>query len=155
MNNCGGIVRIVKTFPQLFNMMANSKVFLDASIILFLNKTDIFAELCRRSFTTTIITINTRIIITIIITIITTISISSQSQNRVRPELIPKCQNQNTNLLPITYHQSGYQSRQPFLTTLERPPMTIPSTLCRFLILNVFEHFSLATQLSGNFSICS
>jgi len=33
---------------KLFNMMANSKVFLDASIILFLNKTDIFAELCRR-----------------------------------------------------------------------------------------------------------
>ena len=30
-------------------MMANSKVFLDASIILFLNKTDIFAELCTRS----------------------------------------------------------------------------------------------------------
>ena len=120
MNNCGGIVRIVKTFPQLFNMMANSKVFLDASIILFLNKTDIFAELCRRSFTTTIITINTRIIITIIITIITTISISSQSQNRVRPELynIPKCQNQNTNLLPLPIqiriqdtNQDHYQSR--------------------------------------------
>ena len=33
---------------QLFNMIANSKVFLDASIILFLNKTDIFAELCQR-----------------------------------------------------------------------------------------------------------
>ena len=34
---------------QLFNMIANSKVFLDASIILFLNKTDIFADLCKRS----------------------------------------------------------------------------------------------------------
>ena len=30
-------------------MIANSKVFLDASIILFLNKTDIFADLCKRS----------------------------------------------------------------------------------------------------------
>ena len=40
---------------QLFNMMANSKVFLDASIILFLNKTDIFAELCRRLITIIII----------------------------------------------------------------------------------------------------
>jgi len=29
-------------------MIANSKVFLDASIILFLNKTDIFADLCKR-----------------------------------------------------------------------------------------------------------
>ena len=34
--------------PQLFNMMANSKVFLDASIILFLNKTDIFEDLSKR-----------------------------------------------------------------------------------------------------------
>ena len=32
-------------------MIANSKVFLDASIILFLNKTDIFADLCKRSVT--------------------------------------------------------------------------------------------------------
>ena len=38
-------------------MMANSKVFLDASIILFLNKTDIFAELCRRFIPITIIII--------------------------------------------------------------------------------------------------
>ena len=29
-------------------MIANSKVFLDASIILFLNKTDVFADLCKR-----------------------------------------------------------------------------------------------------------
>ena len=60
--------------------------------------------------------------------------------------------------IPITDHQSGYQSRQPFLTTLERPPMTIPSTLCRFLILNVFEHFSqlnfLATSLYVHNSFC-
>merc|ERR1712034_101011 len=33
---------------KLFNMIANSKVFLYAGIILFLNKTDIFEELCRR-----------------------------------------------------------------------------------------------------------
>merc|ERR1719481_978665 len=33
---------------KLFNMIANSKVFLYASIILFLNKTDIFEDLCMR-----------------------------------------------------------------------------------------------------------
>jgi hypothetical protein len=34
---------------QLFGMIANSQVFLDATIITFLNKTDLFAELCKRS----------------------------------------------------------------------------------------------------------
>ena len=29
-------------------MIANSRVFFDASIVLFLNKTDLFAELCKR-----------------------------------------------------------------------------------------------------------
>ncbi|XP_023342610.1 guanine nucleotide-binding protein G(o) subunit alpha [Eurytemora carolleeae] len=33
---------------KLFNMIANSRVFFDASIVLFLNKTDLFAELCKR-----------------------------------------------------------------------------------------------------------
>ena len=33
---------------QMFGMIANSQVFLDATIITFLNKTDLFADLCKR-----------------------------------------------------------------------------------------------------------